>query len=599
MPLVPYLQSLGATHLLLLEEESTAISVDGDFGDSPDRTRLRLDQLNTQWNVNGEPICEGVKGSLLAFGVNTDFTTRELAAEIDARSDINANNNGNLGSANDSSTYNWNTGSRAMMCWFNQTVELLGIPTAIMGHGASSNNQVLTVGLGGRIVFQAADQGQPYLAISSLDNFQVGRSYFIVGLWEHHTQHSGAGNRITLYVNGVEQGRFELNGTDPMAPATGQPFLGNASSLFQSYGGGTIGYLRREKLINLAGFYNNQFFSEDANTESDFREIFERTVIPEVTIESDTVENQQDALDLIRGNEYIDVNCAVRIIQATDAIDYRLFLDDVTTKDNPNTGDIAVQFVGSGNLTLEKANGSNALKTSTPPEVERTSGILVGGGSITLLAGVRRLTEVQNLVNDGGDKLVLEASGIYNLTNSPYNVIEVIKGATVQIVTDSSVGSVLETDGTIALIDVTLNVSTPNGFDDEIKVFSTQEDAENEVNELSSGSSFSYPRAIFNGQIVWYRLESNDGSVIIVSQLLDFNAGVHEVPLVVTEENASLSFIRSVSEKLETMIEVSNGNQVFTAEALENAAGGSGGVDEDILNEIRNNSAISANNSVS
>lgn len=500
MPIISYLQSLGVTHGMLLQDQVEVYDVSSDFGDSPDPTRLRTDQNGTQWDMTGNPVCEGVSASLLAYGDNTDFTTKTYAGEIDARLDINASNNGNLADANDSSVYNWSTGSRLMACWFKQKVSLSGVPTAILGHGGGTNNQLLSVGLGGKIVFQSADAGQPYLAHSSIDDFQVDRSYFVCGLWEHHTQHSGSGNRITLYVNGVSQGSFELTGTDAMASATGQPFIGNAQSNYQSYGAGTIGYLRREKEVNLALFFNNQFFSENTSTENDLREIFERTVIPEVTIEADTIENQQTALDALIGSDYSNTNCAIRIIQATDATDYRLFFDNQVFPDNTNINDISIQFVGNGVLTAENTNGSNITIISTPIEVERTSGILNGGGSVLLIQDTVRLNSVQDLINITANKVVFENAGDYNLTNCNITEYENVSGGVVNIVSNTGVSVITETSGTFNIQDSVLIFQDVDSW----SLFLTDTDRDTNSNVEASGTGFDNYNFSYSGNTTYY-----------------------------------------------------------------------------------------------
>ena len=546
MGLKSYLQSLNITHGMLLENNVDVFTTSGDFGDSPDPTRLRNDQFGTAWGMSGQALCGGVTASFRAFGDNTNFTTRVLAGEIDSRNDINATNTGNLGDANDQSSYNWASGQRAMGCWFSQTTELIGdVPTAIIGHGGGTNNQLISVGGGGLISFQSADQGQPFLTVSSRDQFIVGRSYLAIGVFEHHTQHSGAGNRIMLYVNGVLQSTLELTGTDAMASATGQPFVGNVFSPLQTHGGGTLGYLQREKEINLAMFFNNAGF-----TEATARGIFERTVLPEVEIASDTVESQQAALDLLIGNDYIDTNCAIRILQATDATDYRLFFDTINFPSNPNLGDISVQFVGSGSLLVENVNGSNATLVNAPAEIYRANeAVVTGGGSISVLPGACiRLRTLQDVTGVAADKIILEEAGSYVFTDSQIGIVENVSGGTIMVrsVGNTTISGTLKTNGNVLLIDVTLIVETPLGFDDSITVFRTQADAESGSNPQAVGSSFSYARSLLLDQVYWYELTKADGSTILLAHTLDYDAGTHHVPLIVTSENASLAFIESV-----------------------------------------------------
>jgi len=544
MALIPFLQSKNVTHLLLLQSDSEVFDRGFDYGNSPDPTRLRTDQYNAQWDMTGNPVCEGVTGSILAFGVNTDFTTKVFAGEIDNRADINANN-GNLGDSSDNSSYNWNTGTRLMSCWFRQKVELDGVPTAVLGHGGGTNNHIITVRLGGKIVFQSADAGQPYLAKASYDDFQVGRCYFVGGLWEHHTQHSGAGNKITLIVNGVSQGSYQLTGTDAMAGATGPIFVGNAQSNYKSYGEGTIGYLRREKEVNLVGFYNNVYYSENSNTVDDLREMFERTLIPEITIESDTVENQQIALDNLIGNSYLNVNCAIRILQATDATDYRLFLDDIEFPNNPNLGDISIQFVGTGSLTVENVNGSNATLTSTPVEVEKTTGIITGGGSITVLTDNRiRLNSLQNLDGVTADKVIIENSGSYVFSNSFITEVENVSGGDVDITTDNPVINTINTNAgsQTNYIDSFLSFTDIETWE----LYPTLSDQNAGTNLITSGNSSDVYRFTYSGITTFYLRLIKSGTVFLNQKEVNTNG----------ETNISLSqeaLLSSIASKIDVI----------------------------------------------
>ena len=568
MGLKAYLQSLSITHGMLLENNVDVFTTSGDFGDSPDPTRLRNDQFGSAWGMSGQALCGGVVASFRAFGDNTNFTTRVLAGEIDSRNDINATNGGNLGDANDQSSYNWSTGERAMGCWFSQTTELIGgEPTAVIGHGGGTNNHLIHVGLGGLISFQSADQGQPFLSVSSKDQFIVDRNYLAFGLWQHHTDHAGSGNRVLLFVNGVLQSELELNGTDAMASATGQPFVGNVFSALQTHGGGTIGYLQREKEVNLAMFFNNANF-----TEATARDIFERTVLPEIEIAADTVENQQAALDLLIGNDYVDTNCAIRILQATDATDYRLFFDTINFPANDNLGDISVQFVGAGDFLVENVNGSNATLVNAPAEIYRANEVVVtGGGSVSVLEGsCIRLRALQDVTGVTADKIILEQAGDYVFTDAQIGIIENVSGGIIRVTSagNTTIGGTITTTatGSVLLIDVTLIVSTPLDFDDDIRVFAGQFDSDNGIAPLAVGREFSYPRSVFLDSTVWYELSKSDGSTIMVSHVLDYDAGTHNVPLIVTSENASLAFIQSTIAEVSLVL---NEVRATTSETLE------------------------------
>jgi hypothetical protein len=194
-------------------------------------------------------------------------------------------------------------------------------------------------------------------------------------------------------------------------------------------GGGTVGCFAYEKNINLLFVVDGVELTE-ANT----REIFERTVLPEVTIAADTVANQQASLDALIGNSYIDFNCAIRILQATDATNYRLFVDDITFKENTNLDDISIQFVGTGILTLEETNGTIIHITSAPSEIEQTASTLTGGGSIAIVNNTLRLTADTTLTNSTATKVVFDGVGTtYTLSGGTVSELENVTGSTVTV----------------------------------------------------------------------------------------------------------------------------------------------------------------------
>jgi len=233
---------------------------------------------------------------------------------------------------------------------------------------------------GAQTTFQAADGGQPFLIAATKDKVIANRAYFLAGVWEYHTQHSGSGNRVLLYANGVLQETAEENGTATFPAHAGDIALGNSKEDLKSFAETTVKSQTTAKNTNYLGMYNNTSL-----TEAQCRNIFERMVIPEVVIDEDTVANQQAALNALSGTTYQNVNCAIEIRQATDATDYTLTLNNITFVQNDNLRDIAVQYVGANTLTLINSS-SNAVEVSTPAEKDLDGGttILTGGGTINI-----------------------------------------------------------------------------------------------------------------------------------------------------------------------------------------------------------------------
>ena len=118
--------------------------------------------------------------------------------------------------------------------------------------------------------------------------------------------------------------------------------------------------------------------------------------------------------------------------------------------------------------------------------------------------------------------------------------------------------------------DSTIIVTTPVGYDNDVDVYNTLADAENEVNQISTGLNFRYLSAIFGGQTIWYRMTQVDGSYIIENYLIPAATGNYNVSLVVTSENAALGEIKAVTDRLDNMLEVINGDQVFKSTAVQN-----------------------------
>jgi hypothetical protein len=465
MAIRTYLQGLGATHLFDLDNNGTLTT--DDLGNSSTPTNI----AGGNYTFDTDPVCEGVTHSLDVVASTNPGT---YGANFTSQNDINLSLSG------------WNTDKRSLLIWCKQSD--IQNPTCIYEQGANVNNFAL---MGGALAtFQAADAGQPFLIVQSKSLTQQNRPYLFVGVWEYHTQHAGSGNRILFYINGILQGISELTGTDPFPNHSGGPTCGNSGDNLRSFAGTTFTSQTTEKNCNFLGMFNNISL-----TEAQCREIFERTTFANQTIAADTVANQQAALDAIIGTTYENENCAIRIIQATDATNYRLFVDNITFNVDPNLEDISVQFVGTGTLILENTNGTVIKYTSTPTEVETTSATYTGGGSIVVVNNTKRVTTDQTITNPQDDKIVFDGSGSnYTIDGGIVPVIENVSGntVTVSLINEAPTPTLLETDGSF-IVEQSVDITAPNIIDDSrVQIYNVTKGAELDNSVVSGGSGYSF-----------------------------------------------------------------------------------------------------------
>ena len=464
MGIISYLQSLGATHLFTLDNSGTSSS--DDKGNST--TPTNIDSGNYSFQTN--PVCEGVLQSLSVTS-STSATTE--GAVFANKGDINL------------SPLPYSTGTRSLLIWFKQTV--IQNPTCIYEQGGGNNNFAF---MGGALTtWQAADAGQPFLIVQSKSLAQENRSYNLVGVWEYHTQHSGSGNRILFYINGILQGITESTGTGPFPAHSGDIACGNSRDPLQSFAGTNLQSQTTAKNCNFMGMFNNVSL-----TQAECREIFERTTFADVTIAPDTVSNQQAALDVLIGNTYENTNCAIRIIQATDATDYRLFIDNITFNADPNLEDISIQFVGNGILTLENTNGTVIKYTSTPIEVETTSITYSGGGSVVIANNTKRVKTNQTITNSTATKLVFDGSGTtYTVSAGTISNYENVTGNTVVVtlLDNATVPTLIETSGSI-ILNQPVFITNPNIIQgSRVKAYNVTKSLTLDNSLVSGGSGYS------------------------------------------------------------------------------------------------------------
>jgi len=487
-------QTLGATQLFMLDD---ALIDTGSNG------------ISTTFNPEGgafEPtkICEGTLNSYRSSDV--EFTHGQIVNTID----INDFGGGNT------APYT----QRTIHLWFKS--DAFSGPTCVYEQGGSTNNFALNLGIAKAITFQAADAGEPFLLAQSNFLADADRPYFVTAIWEHHSAHAGSGNRVSLHINGVFQETVELDGTALFPAHSGDVAIGNTNENLRSYNGSTQAFTPIQKNLNMIGFYNNKSF-----TENESREVFERSVVPLITINADTVANQQFALDALSGNSYDSTNCAIRIIQATDATDYRLFVDNIQFAHDPNLRDIAIQYVGPNTLTLENTNGSNTAEISTPAEIDMDgTTILPGGGNIMLQQDTIRLPNVADQTNIIANKIVITQPGTYNFTNVLINELENMSGGTVTITSDQAIPSVLDSNGTTILIDSFLSFEGIDSW----TLYNNATDRDNNANIITSGTgSNTYPFTYTGSEEFFLRVISSGITFFLES--IPNNAGETQISL--------------------------------------------------------------------
>ncbi|MEL6705036.1 MAG: hypothetical protein AAFP15_12220 [Bacteroidota bacterium] len=432
---------------------------------------------------------------------------------------------GNTGDTNASPS--WSSTAYSILCWFSSTD--VAVPTCVYEQGGGTNNMAINVGIARAITSQAADAGEDFLIAQSNFLAEADRAYCVLHTWEHHTQHAGATNRISLYVNGVLQQTVEGDSVTANFPNhSGNISVGNANDALQSYNGSTQNFAARSKRVNMLGLLAGSAI--DAATA---REIFERSVVPDVTIAADTVANQQAALDALIGNAYAGTNLAIRIVQATDAASYRLFVDSIDFTEDANLRDIAIQYVGPNTLTLEPCNGSNPVEVSSPAEVDLDgTTVLPGGGSLVVDARtILRVngSTVTTVPVGAYDKIVFETSGAFDLTGTTVSEVENVSGAAVDITIDSGIATRTETDGTISVVDSVLTFSGVQTWE----VYASQADANAQSGALGSGGVVDTFAFVFDGvgaTTYFTRLVSAGGATVF-QQVTPATAGTTPVSI--------------------------------------------------------------------
>lgn len=191
---------------------------------------------------------------------------------------------------------------------------------------------------------------------------------------------------------------------------------------------------------------------------------------------------------------------------------------------------------------LTGINLNYTTKTATITEAHTIQNIFdFWSNSISLAAN---MSEDFNWSRNG-DELDI---GDWRLTIDTVEVIGSIKSTDEVIFVNGGTltGSIFDING-----DSDATISTPVGYDNNIQVYPTLLDAENETNLISNGNFFRYTSATFGGQNLWFRMTAADSSYIIENYTLPAAPGSYQISLVVTNENAALGQILNEVLKLD------------------------------------------------
>ena len=461
----------GFSHLFMMEDASR------DPNSTGDNTTATV----TNGGFVAEPVCGGAANSFRADDGDDEGITGLVISNTE---DINVGNDP------------WRR--YCISLWFR--IPVIDVPTCVYEQGGGTNNQGIMVGLARAITSQAADSGQPFLIAQSNFQAEPNRNYHVVHNWFHGSMHLNGAVTIQLIINGVLQEEVTAGGTSVFPNHSGDVTFGNANDALRSYNSSTQNYAGRAKYGNKLALGADMVL-----TELEAREIYEMTVLPEITIVG-TKKQQQDQLDSLIGTKFESVNCAMRVEHATDeAGDYRLFVDSINFVKDNNLKDIAVQYVGQHTLTLENCNGANTEEVSAPTEVNNTdSSVVVGGGSIVLVDNVLRLSDSRELSDVlTYDKIVISETGGYvfnNVRNSTNTlVVENISQGEVNISSSLGLPTIINTGSSTTIV-----LDSFLSFTGNWQLFGSVEDRNSTTNIIAEGTPSDRYRFSISGAATFY-----------------------------------------------------------------------------------------------
>ena len=164
--------------------------------------------------------------------------------------------------------------------------------------------------------------------------------------------------------------------------------------------------------------------------------------------------------------------------------------------------------------------------------------------------------EYSIIKNIDADEIIVKENKLYNLENVKATKFKNETGDALEIFgKDVTIGEYI---GEISFLDSRLKINTPVGYDSDVEIYPTFEDANNQTNRISiiantDTDMFTYSSATYGDKMLALRTSKADGNGLIIGEFkMEINAGDHEVNLHITEEGKLLTVIRNKIDELKT-----------------------------------------------
>lgn len=352
-------------------------------------------------------------GSVVATGSGTSFTTSVIAQDCTNALLVNAlTDRVAIASTSD---INNSSQRRKVVAGFFMTSAFQAPPTMIYGEGIETTNFQILMGNGNNIMFEVTEVGNFPDALQVYGpSLQPNRVYHLCAIFLGNTM----GNEIKFFVDGVS-----MLQADPIDRQPDEVDLNIRGAGVFGDPSGTVGAGGTVVIFQAArdGTYNHWCTwgdkAEADLTDDDVRiTLFERGVLAEETITTDTEANMQIALDALTTAQP-DAACCVEIEAVSGGGDFTL-VSDLTFD---ALASIHFKYNGtSGTLTIVNSSGGDATIGSAP-----FGGSIVIANrqtiSVTALDATTKLP-IENaraqIVADSGGDLAADTVIMSTLTNA-------------------------------------------------------------------------------------------------------------------------------------------------------------------------------------